>query len=271
MKHYLLPLGMISAGSLLLIQWNSPAPQSRHTPLPSVPQAQFRSAQLSKDPGTATNSQRSAQVAVPSARVTQPLQLQMQRAFAEPYAFFQQKLETLRNCLKVRNCKYPQSDPQSYEIAVYEDITKTLRTLRSWVLRHNYKDDRIAPFLKEFLPFESAGVKMEALRILSTQTADPTLVEPILNHVILFYHPESISLAMQELHRIDQPSQRDRMDEVFASVLVEGSVNAAVEIAKSLKPFVDESNRQNYRRLLHRLDRTPLSEEIAEELRSALD
>ena len=271
MKHYLLPIGMISAGSLLLIQWSSSTPQNSLNPFPPVPQAQFRSAQLSRDSGPSTLSYRSAQTTAPSANVTKPLHLQMRRAFAEPYSFFQQKLETLKNCLTVRNCKYPQTDPQSYEIAVYEEITKTLRTLRSWVLRHNYKDERIAPFLKEFLPFEAAGVKIEALRILSTQTADPNLMEPILKHVILFYHPESVSIAMQELQRIDSPSQRDRMDDVFASVLVEGSVNAAVEIAKSLKPFIVDSNREHYRRVLQRLQRTPLSEEIAEELKAALD
>lgn len=268
MQKYILPSTLIATGALLIGHWSNQQkpnydklviPPTQASPLPFIK--------------TASSTQPSTNA------IQKPLEEKIQNSnlekkksisFDQPYSYFQQRLQKLKECFRIRNCNYPQTDPKSYELALEDDVVATLKTLRAWIQRHSYVDDRIPLFMKEFLPFESANIKNESLRILRTQPPNDELIEPILLSVILYYHPESIELGMKELLRHEKPEFRTRMDDVFTSVLLNGSVNAAVEIAKSLAPFIESHNRRDYQWVLKKLSQSPINDEITEALESHL-
>jgi hypothetical protein len=191
-------------------------------------------------------------------------------SFDQPYIFFQEKLSQLGDCLTKRNCQIPEKGPKDYDAAVYSEMVRTLKTLSAWQARHKYHDERIPALMGEFLPIENAYIKIEALKILATQKVDPDNLNGLLENVLRFPQPEVIPLGVKELARYTAPEQRKRIDDVAEQVLLQGGINAAVELAREIKPLLTSSNRNRYMTILGKLQQIPLSEDIAAELRESL-
>lgn len=197
--------------------------------------------------------------------------LDYQQRFEETYAFFSSKFLTLKNCLIVKTCPYPQKGPKDYDSAVYEDVVANLKTFNSWQSRHYYVDGRISKLMRQLLPMENAYVKIEALKVLSSQSPDPQNLELILHEVVDYYQPEVIAPAMRELARFRTQDARTRIDNAVEEALLRGPLHAASEIAAQIKPLLHSGNRVRYQRILNELQSTPLSRDVEVALQASLN
>jgi len=268
MSAYIAPIGMIIFGAFLLGRYYPSTPSTSHEKrheLPSAPKSRYRSLRPHKLPSLSPYKSSSIIVRAAGARTGRTVS-----AFDAPYQYFQDQLSTLRNCMQVQNCAYPHTDPKSYNIGVYRETATTLGTLKEWQLRNGYKDARIPPLMVKFLSFNNAEINQLALEILATQDTNPKLVDPILTYVIENPQPDAIPIAIRELSRYQEPKQRDKIDERIEDVLLHGAVHSAVEIARSIQPLINDSNRHKYRSISRQLNNIPFGDEIADELSKSL-
>jgi hypothetical protein len=187
----------------------------------------------------------------------------------KPYEYFHNRLVELNKCF-ASECPFPQTDPKSYELAIYNEIHLSLLTLRTWQQRHNFKDERLSQLMTEFLPYEKAEIKKTALDILATQDPDERVVPVLLESVISYAQPDPIPKAMKELARYKDPSLKKMIDDTTIDVLTHGSVYSALEIAKNARLFVNTKNKLRYNNALKELSKQPLAQEVFEALEKSL-
>lgn len=263
MKSYIFPVTLAVAGAALMITYKSD--QEKKIELPPMPK-------LSVVGGKDTrlvSIQKSEEVARIAPSSLTPAQFRKgainprrNSNFDKPYEFFHDRLLMLNQCLETGNCPFPNRDPKDYEIAVHAEAKTTLEALTTWQKRHHLRDARVTALMVNFLAFENAAVKQEALKILATQATHDGVLEPLLEYVIEYPQPDAIADGMNELQRYRSSDQRRKIDETLEQVLRNGAVNAATEIAKNVGPLIDSKNRARYVKIRDELARSPLSEEI---------
>lgn len=265
MKSYLLPVGLASLGVVTLLHFKGRPEQSMT--VPEVPRSRATHLRSETAPVRTTPIK---SIKRPNGSNTSVMKTTTS-AFDRPYQFFHERLTHLNNCLESRNCKYPQRDPRAYETAVHDETETTLRTLLNWQKRHHYRDSRIPQLMTEFLKFEKTEVKQIAIEILGTQPTHPAVLESLLENVIQHPQPDAVAPAMAELARYRSRQDRARIDAVVEETLLYGGIFSAVEVAKNMAPLITPQNRSRYTSILRTLQRTPLTEDIAEALAQALD
>jgi hypothetical protein len=264
MKDYVIPIVLAGLGvGLLLHNKNN---TMKKDPRPPAPLVRFRSWKTVSDAARNSESTTSAP-RVSSSPLTNPaFSPPPGNSFDRPYIFFHEKLADLNECLQKRNCLIKEKGPKDYDATVYSEMLRTLKTLGAWQNRHKYQDHRIPELMADFIIIDNAYIKIEALKILGTQTPTPENLDLLLDSVLRYPQPEVIPLGIKELARYKSLEQRQRIDDVAEQVFLEGGVNSAVELAKGIKPLLTSQNRNRYLTILNQLSKIPLSAEIAQEL-----
>jgi hypothetical protein len=264
MKDYVIPVVLAGLGVGLLFHNKNNA--AKKDPRPPAPLVRFRSwknfQDMPRDTESTPSLQRVSSLPIKSTPPSPPLG----NAFDRPYIFFHEKLTDLDECLQKRNCPIKEKGPKDYDAAIYSEMLRTLKTLSAWQNRHKYQDHRIPELMADFLVVDNAYIKIEALKILGTQSPTPENLDLLLDSVLRYPQPEVIPLGIKELARYKSLEQRQRIDDVAEQVFLEGGVNSALELAKGIKPLLTSQNRNRYISILNQLSRIPLSAEIAQEL-----
>lgn len=266
MRDYILPLALASLGLFLMFSYKKNSAPETPADIPVAQSTSWSSTAASKNLASTPTPLLPAS---PFSKASTALHTTP--AFDQPYVYFQEEITRLNDCLNRQNCPYPNTDSRAYETAVYTEMVRTIKTLAGWQTRHNYQDDRIPELMSVFLRYDNPYVKIEALKVMSTQTALPNHLDDILNQVVNFSQPEPIPYAMRELQRYKRPDEIRKVDNAISKVLLNGGIYSAVEIAKNLAPLITPNNRPFYKGILLKLEDDPLNEDIYEALSSSLN
>lgn len=253
-KQYILPLGLFLVGVFILYKRPPHIEKgSRHPPPASeIPVAKYKDNYQNK---RSTQSQ-AGRKALLNKEVNQ-------QSFKAPYSYFSSQLKHFQECLKTKECpQYEQTDEKSYEVGVHQEIKTTLDTLDDWIRRHNFKDEKISPLMRELLAVDSGAVKLSVLKIMSTQNPEAKNLDSILRDVFGSYHVQPIRLGLTELSRYKDPVDQKYIHNHLQYTLLKGSLHVAEELAENIDLLIEKPSRYQYDSLLSELKRMPINEDV---------
>ncbi len=176
------------------------------------------------------------------------------------------EMQRLLRCFESENCNFDQSTPQSYHIAIREGLIQELKNFRSIVIDQNYSDpqllDRASAITKFFLGFPDDDVRVQALSLAHALPASNEVCEEILASM-----NESVSagfheVAMKEILRYKDSSEKPRIDDTIAQIIRTGSSVTARQAARDLYPLITADNVPKFLQVMNELPRRSLEFEM---------
>lgn len=152
-------------------------------------------------------------------------------------------LKILRRCHLKENCSYSKELPESYMVALADDTAFQLSQLETLVKKQNLKRKFLENIAFEFMKWDMGHVKLEALRLASTQEKSTKMRNFILTNIIDHYDAEIITPAALELGRYDSKEDRAIIVNHFVETMKTGSPFVSEELAKLSGLFINSESK----------------------------
>lgn len=157
------------------------------------------------------------------------------------------RVKYLRKCLKSSRCKFPKTDPRSYSISVYKEITRVVKSesktwQRDWE-NYTFSDQQE---IINLISLQSGHVKaavldlMKGIPYLDAQSQYSLIVE----HVLKFHDSSLIDESMTFLTDIVNPGNEVEIAYDLAGVIQNGSPQVSKAVARHALTFFTPSTKQ---------------------------
>ena len=183
---------------------------------------------------------------------------------------YKTRLRAIKGCLQTRECHYPNNDPKSYEHGVHKDMKHQLKQVYNEVRAQDEKSSEVKNIALSFLGENNDEVKLEALKILSTQDVNAENVDSIFEEVFESPNPKSSRFSMQIFASLNDEVLQKHVDEKLFTVLTRGSVYSALTVAQNINLVTDSNNRQIFIDAASEIQEQGVSQKVYEELRNQL-
>lgn len=226
---------------------------------------------VAQDSETIVQSGQSATTIVTNKNLTKKTKMIHHREDLKPLKPLVTNLKRLHDCQTSEKCSYSKKSPRSYAAEVNSDIIKALGDTYELIHKKGLKDPRIANFAKKYLRQEHDLIKLGALKILSTQDMDDTLIPLIFSEVLSSPNPQSTAFSLKLLSQYKEPQQRQIINENLYKILTQGGVYPALEVTKNLDSILDDTNRNYFIDALQKIEKQKISQRLHTELKRQLD
>lgn len=170
----------------------------------------------------------------------------------------------LEKCLE-GGCTYPQTDPRSYELAVYRDMAAKLRSMGESLGDDSKEFDNHLLSILHFLEIPDGFVQEAALELLSRTTPTEESFEALQGMMQRGVDPLITGQIISEFEKYKSDSQkRASIEEVLLFSLERGPISSRSVIADRMLPFIQRESVEALKSILAKLPKkTPLSKSVA--------
>lgn len=173
-----------------------------------------------------------------------------------------EKFKYLHKCISSQDCDFPQDDPRSYELAIYQEINEHLKNVD--MVNSNLKERILMAAAK----YSDGYVKETVLNtIMKDKIYSEQWMNVVLDEYIGQYNARLIPDAVQYLKDNSTAEQRDLIHQRIFNEIQTGSPKVANALAENLKLLLDENSFAFYKSKISNLEEGPIRKNLNRELR----
>lgn len=168
----------------------------------------------------------------------------------------------LQKCIITQDCDFPQDDPRSYELAIYQKMNEHLQNI-----------DNVSNSIKEKILMSAAKysdgyVKETVLhKIMQDKMYSKQWMHIILDEYIAHHNARLIPDAIKYLKEHSSDSERGFIHQRIFSEIANGSPKVANALADNIKILLDEKSYSFYKSQISNLEEGPIRSNLNRELR----
>lgn len=160
------------------------------------------------------------------------------------------KLEQLLQCEQLNNCPEDPTNPRNSYYLLGEQINIQLDNIIH-LQREVEQNKRFVQLAQQFYQYPNPFVQLKALALISEQDKNIETVNILLKELAKTNDKNLLIQTLEQLKRY--PEKSEEIDRTFSKILTTGSFNASKALAKSIGPFLNNNNINNYLELLSKL------------------
>lgn len=160
-------------------------------------------------------------------------------------------LLALLNCPSTYSCPEDNSDPRASSILLGKLLAEKLQQYLQFHLEEDYFDAESLAMAQAFIDYPDGHVQEEAITLMSSQQADLTIAQKLINTLNNSYDAKIMKQSMLELQRY--PTLALDIQALFQQTLKTGSFLVAQEVAKGILPFLTNANIESYKAIAEQL------------------
>jgi len=165
------------------------------------------------------------------------------------------EIRELQKCYESRACRFPETDPRSYEVGVTQELRKKLSSFFTKFHTDSSARKDLETLARTFITSGENELQSEALKMFSELPISAENIESLTSGLMSAPDPEVMKQALPEFQRYLGTAWEQQVHSFLSVTISTGAHFSSEKVSENILPFINSTSYSTYQQALRTMSR----------------